>query len=84
MNRHAFPPPAARRSIGMVALVMLTFFVISLLTNIVGPLVPDIIKSFDLSLTLVGPPALRLLHRLRRHVHPLGHARRALPARSRS
>jgi fucose permease len=38
----------------MVALVMLTFFVISLLTNIVGPLVPDIIKSFDLSLTLVA------------------------------
>jgi len=38
----------------MVALVMLTFFVISLLTNIIGPLVPDIIKSFDLSLTLVA------------------------------
>jgi len=46
--------PAFRRSPGMVALVMLTFFVISLLTNIVGPLVPDIIKSFDLSLTLVA------------------------------
>ncbi|NTU51845.1 MAG: sugar MFS transporter, partial [Candidatus Aminicenantes bacterium] len=47
-------PAATRRSVGMVALVMLTFFVISLLTNIVGPLVPDIIKSFDLSLTLVA------------------------------
>ena len=45
---------APRRSPGMVALVMLVFFVISLLTNIVGPLVPDIIKSFDLSLTLVA------------------------------
>jgi FHS family L-fucose permease-like MFS transporter len=45
---------APRRSVGMVALVMLTFFVISLLTNIIGPLVPDIIKSFDLSLTLVA------------------------------
>jgi fucose permease len=44
----------ARRSPGLVALVMLTFFVISLLTNIIGPLVPDIIKSFDLSLTLVA------------------------------
>ena len=43
-----------RRSPGMVALVMLTFFVISLLTNIIGPLVPDIIRSFDLSLTLVA------------------------------
>jgi fucose permease len=45
---------APRRSYGMIALIMLTFFVISLLTNIVGPLVPDIIKSFDLSLTLVA------------------------------
>lgn len=45
---------APRRSTGMVVLVMLTFFVISLLTNIIGPLVPDIIKSFDLSLTLVA------------------------------
>jgi FHS family L-fucose permease-like MFS transporter len=44
----------SRRSPGMVALVMLIFFVISLLTNIIGPLVPDIIKSFDLSLTLVA------------------------------
>ena len=35
----------------MVILVMITFFVISLLTNIVGPLVPDIINSFQVSLT---------------------------------
>jgi MFS transporter, FHS family, L-fucose permease len=58
MNDRPSPPPApaptSRRSLGLVALVMLTFFVISLLTNIVGPLVPDIIKSFDLSLTLVA------------------------------
>ena len=33
---------------------MLTFFVISFLTNIIGPLIPDIIKGFDLSLTLVA------------------------------
>lgn len=45
-------PPARRY--GMVALIFLTFFVISLLTNIIGPLVPDIIKSFELSLTLVA------------------------------
>lgn len=51
----AAPPAAApRRSIGLVALVLAVFFVISLLTNIIGPLVPDIIKSFDLSLTLVA------------------------------
>jgi fucose permease len=35
----------------MVGLVMVTFFVISLLTNIVGPLVPDIMNSFHVSLT---------------------------------
>jgi MFS transporter, FHS family, L-fucose permease len=35
----------------MVVLVMVTFFVISLLTNIVGPLVPDIISSFHVTLT---------------------------------
>jgi fucose permease len=38
----------------MVGLVMLTFFVISFLTNIIGPLVPDIITGFNLSLTLVA------------------------------
>jgi FHS family L-fucose permease-like MFS transporter len=50
MNEHT----TSRRSPGMVALILLTFFVISLLTNIIGPLVPDIIKSFALSLTLVA------------------------------
>lgn len=44
MNRNHF----------MVGLILLTFFVISFLTNIIGPLVPDIIESFDLSLTLVA------------------------------
>ena len=34
----------------MVAIVFLTFFVMSLLTNILGPLVPDIISSFRVSL----------------------------------
>ncbi|MBZ5663250.1 MAG: MFS transporter [Acidobacteriia bacterium] len=35
----------------MVTLVLITFFVISLLTNVVGPLVPDIINSFHVTLT---------------------------------
>lgn len=35
----------------LVALVFLTFFVMSLLTNILGPIVPDIIGSFGVSLT---------------------------------
>lgn len=34
----------------MVSIVFLTFFVMSLLTNILGPLVPDIITSFKVSL----------------------------------
>ncbi len=38
----------------MVSLVLLTFFVISLLTNILGPIVPDIISSFHVSLTAAG------------------------------
>jgi len=38
----------------VVVLVMVTFFVISLLTNILGPIVPDIISSFRLSLAAAG------------------------------
>ena len=38
----------------MVGLVLLTFFVISLLTNILGPIVPDIISNFHVSLTAAG------------------------------
>jgi MFS transporter, FHS family, L-fucose permease len=38
------------RSRYMVSLVFLTFFVMSLLTNILGPLVPDIIGSFHVGL----------------------------------
>jgi FHS family L-fucose permease-like MFS transporter len=38
------------RSRYMVGLVFLVFFVMSLLTNILGPLVPDIISSFRVSL----------------------------------
>jgi MFS transporter, FHS family, L-fucose permease len=34
----------------MISLVFLTFFVMSLLTNILGPIVPDIIGSFHVSL----------------------------------
>jgi MFS transporter, FHS family, L-fucose permease len=38
----------------MVVLVLATFFVISLLTNIIGPIVPDIITSFRVSLMGAG------------------------------
>ncbi|MEW6077954.1 MAG: MFS transporter [Thermodesulfobacteriota bacterium] len=39
---------------GIVGLVFLIFFVISLLTNILGPLLPDLIAGFRLSLGLAG------------------------------
>src|SRR6202021_4250639 len=38
----------------MVVIVLLTFVVISLVTNILGPIVPDIISSFHVSLTAAG------------------------------
>lgn len=38
----------------IVALILLIFFVISFLTNILGPIIPDIIDSFTLSIGLAG------------------------------
>ena len=38
----------------MVGLVFLTFFVMSLLTNILGPIIPDIISSFGVNLAAAG------------------------------
>lgn len=43
-----------KRNYYIVALIMLIFFVISFLTNVIGPLIPDIIKVFNLSYTLAG------------------------------
>lgn len=43
-----------KRSYYIVGLIMLIFFVISFLTNIIGPLIPDMITGFSLSLTLVA------------------------------
>ena len=43
-----------KRNYYIVALIMLTFFVISFVTNVIGPLVPDMISGFNLSLTLVA------------------------------
>src|ERR1700683_1198855 len=42
------------RSRFLVAVVFLVFFVISFLTNILGPLVPDIITGFHVSLTMAA------------------------------
>ena len=38
----------------LVAVVLAIFFVIALLTNILGPIIPDIIRSFHLTLTAAG------------------------------
>lgn len=43
-----------KRNYYIVGLIMLTFFVISFLTNVIGALNPDFIKGFDLSLTLAA------------------------------
>ena len=43
-----------KRNYYIVGLIFLIFFVISFLTNILGPLIPDIIDSFNLSLTMAG------------------------------
>jgi fucose permease len=43
-----------QRRLSIVLLVFLIFFVISFLTNILGPLIPDIITGFRLSLGLAG------------------------------
>src|ERR1041385_2476813 len=43
-----------KRNYYIVALIMLTFFVISFITNIFGPLTPDLIKGFNLSLALAA------------------------------
>ena len=42
------------RSRFLVAVVFFVFFVISFLTNILGPLIPDIIADFHVSLTMVA------------------------------
>src|ERR1700712_6094529 len=43
-----------KRSYYIVTLIMLTFFVISFITNIIGPLSPEFINNFKLSNLLAG------------------------------
>jgi MFS transporter, FHS family, L-fucose permease len=50
----AVPQTKRTRHYGMVGLIFLTFFVISLVTNVIGAINPDVGRSFGLSLTLVG------------------------------
>jgi Fucose permease len=43
-----------KRNYGIVMLIMFIFFVISFLTNIIGPLVPEVIKGFSVSKGMAG------------------------------
>ncbi len=43
-----------QRNYPVVLFIFVIFFVVSFLTNILGPLIPDIIRSFGLSLTLAA------------------------------
>jgi fucose permease len=43
-----------RKNYFIVVLILFVFFVISFLTNIMGPLIPDIIKDFKVSLAMAG------------------------------
>lgn len=58
-----------KKNLGMLALIMAFWFTISFITNILGPLIPDIIHNFNLSdLAMAGfiPtsffPGLRYVH----------------------
>src|SRR6478736_1296660 len=53
MNSTTAPATRDRSSL-LVGLVFLTFFVISFVTNILGPLVPDIIRDFRVSQGMAG------------------------------
>jgi hypothetical protein len=53
-----------------VSLVFLTFFVISLLTNILGPIVPDYDQQLSRPSDCRGISGFRFLHCLRGDVHP--------------
>lgn len=37
-----------KKNLGMLALIMAFWFTISFITNILGPLIPDIIHNFNL------------------------------------
>lgn len=43
-----------KKRTSILLLIFLVFFVISLMSNILGPIIPDIIESFSLSLSLAG------------------------------
>ncbi len=67
----------------MVSSVFLTFFAISLLTNILGPIVPDIVSSFHVNLTAAAFLAFAFFIAYGVMSIPAGPGNRAAPHRSR-
>jgi fucose permease len=43
-----------KKNISSVILVLVTFFAISFITNIIGPIFPSLVKDFDISLAVAG------------------------------
>lgn len=43
-----------KKNISSVILVLVTFFAISFITNIIGPIFPSLVKGFDISLAVAG------------------------------
>jgi FHS family L-fucose permease-like MFS transporter len=77
-NCNLLQPFFVKRNYYIVALIMLTFFVISFLTNVIGALNPDFIKGFDLSLTLAAFLPFRVFYCLRSGIYPDGYAARKI------
>jgi fucose permease len=51
---HTLNPGTMKQRTLILLLIFLIFFVISLMSNILGPIIPDLISSFSLSLGLAG------------------------------
>ena len=43
-----------KKNLSSVVLVLVTFFAISFITNIIGPIFPSLVKDFDISLAVAG------------------------------
>lgn len=62
-----------KKNFGMLALIMAFWFTISFITNILGPLIPDIIANFNLKdLAMAGFIPTSFFLGLRYHEHSCG------------
>lgn len=56
----------------IILFVLCTFFVISLMTNSMGPIFPALIDSYAIGLTLAGLFPFAFFYRLRRYIDSCG------------